>query len=231
MRRSKNSANFVHQVDMVEPTQNQVHLKLLPRIDYTRKRGALRSSASAEERKKKFKKPPAKKFDVDEIKRIGGEVTTDGDFLIFEGNRYDRMGFLYKSFVMNAIMAEGVKPTLAELERFENKPEDIEVSLAAKKSASSGDVMHNFAAGDMVEVAEGELVHLQGQVIRIDGNKITIMPKHEDLKDPLEFPASELKKFFKMGDHVKVIAGTYEGDTGLIVRVEEKVRKYFLVKS
>lgn len=37
----------------------------------------------------------------------------------------------------------------------------------------------------------------------------------------LEFPAQELRKYFKMGDHVKVIAGRFEGDTGLIVRVEE----------
>lgn len=41
------------------------------------------------------------------------------------------------------------------------------------------------------------------------------------LQDPLEFPAHELRKYFRMGDHVKVIAGRYEGDTGLIVRVEE----------
>lgn len=37
----------------------------------------------------------------------------------------------------------------------------------------------------------------------------------------MEFPAHELRKYFRMGDHVKVIAGRYEGDTGLIVRVEE----------
>lgn len=37
----------------------------------------------------------------------------------------------------------------------------------------------------------------------------------------MEFPAQELRKYFKMGDHVKVIAGRFEGDTGLIVRVEE----------
>jgi transcription elongation factor len=43
------------------------------------------------------------------------------------------------------------------------------------------------------------------------------------LQDPLEFPANELKKFFKMGDHVKVISGRYEGDTGLIVRVEDNI--------
>ena len=53
------------------------------------------------------------------------------------------------------------------------------------------EVTHNFATGDMIEVCEGELIHLQGRVIRIDGNKITMLPKHEDLKVsynlPLEF--------------------------------------------
>ena len=42
-------------------------------------------------------------------------------------------------------------------------------------------------------------------------------------QDPLEFPAHELKKSFRMGDHVKVIGGRYEGDTGLIVRVEDNM--------
>lgn len=57
----------------------------------------------------------------------------------------------------------------------------------------------------------------------LSGNKITILPRHEDLKDELEFMAHELKKYFSQGDHVKVIAGRYEGDTGLIVRVEENM--------
>ncbi|XP_074659963.1 transcription elongation factor SPT5-like isoform X2 [Tubulanus polymorphus] len=205
------------QVDYVEPSQNMVHLKLIPRIDYTRMRGALRSSGDAERRKKK-RRPGQKLFDVDAIRNIGGEVTTDGDFLIFEGNRFDRKGFLYKNFVMSAIIAEGVKPTLSELEKFEDQPEGIDVELVPE-SKSSTEVTHTFASGDMVEVCEGELIHLQGKVIRIEGNLITVMPKHEDLKDPIEFPSYELKKYFKMGDHVKVIGGTYEGDTGLIVRM------------
>lgn len=41
---------------------------------------------------------------------------------------------------------------------------------------------HNFQPGDNVEVCEGELINLQGKVLSVDGNKITIMPKHEDLK-------------------------------------------------
>ena len=30
---------------------------------------------------------------------------------------------------------------------------------------------------------------------------------------------ASFRKHFKMGDHVKVISGRYDGDTGLIVRV------------
>jgi len=47
---------------------------------------------------------------------------------------------------------------------------------------SSGELSHNLVPGDVVEVCEGELIHLQGKIISIDGNKITIIPKHEDLK-------------------------------------------------
>lgn len=35
--------------------------------------------------------------------------------------------------------------------------------------------------------------------------------------------AFELRKFFRAGDHVKVVNGRYEGDTGLVVRVEENL--------
>jgi transcription elongation factor SPT5 len=35
--------------------------------------------------------------------------------------------------------------------------------------------------------------------------------------------SNELKKFFKVGEHVKVIGGRYEGETGLLVKVEDTV--------
>lgn len=31
-------------------------------------------------------------------------MASDGDFLIFEGNRYSRKGFLFKSFAMSAVV-------------------------------------------------------------------------------------------------------------------------------
>ncbi|XP_029699430.1 transcription elongation factor SPT5 isoform X3 [Takifugu rubripes] len=207
----------IAQVDYVEPSQNTISLKMIPRIDLDR----IKAKMSLKDwfaKRKKFKRPGQRLFDAEKIRSLGGEVSHDGDFMIFEGNRYSRKGFLFKSFAMSAVITDGVKPTLSELEKFEDQPEGLDLEVVTE---SGKEREHNLQAGDNVEVCEGELINLQGKILSVDGNKITIMPKHEDLKDPLEFPAHELRKYFRMGDHVKVIAGRYEGDTGLIVRVEE----------
>uniref|UniRef100_A0A8D3CKL1 Transcription elongation factor SPT5 n=1 Tax=Scophthalmus maximus TaxID=52904 RepID=A0A8D3CKL1_SCOMX len=207
----------IAQVDYVEPSQNTISLKMIPRIDLER----IKAKMSLKDwfaKRKKFKRPAQRLFDAEKIRSLGGEVSHDGDFMIFEGNRYSRKGFLFKSFAMSAVITDGVKPTLSELEKFEDQPEGIDLEVVTE---SGKEREHNLQAGDNVEVCEGELINLQGKILSVDGNKITIMPKHEDLKDPLEFPAHELRKYFRIGDHVKVIAGRYEGDTGLIVRVEE----------
>ena len=60
-----------------------------------------------EVKRKRRQRPPQKLFDMEAVRAIGGEISQDGDFIIFEGNRYSRKGFLYKSFVMSAIQAEG----------------------------------------------------------------------------------------------------------------------------
>uniref|UniRef100_A0A8K9VDH5 Transcription elongation factor SPT5 n=1 Tax=Oncorhynchus mykiss TaxID=8022 RepID=A0A8K9VDH5_ONCMY len=195
----------IAQVDYVEPSQNTISLKMIPRIDLDRIKARM-SMKDWFAKRKKFKRPTQRLFDAEKIRSLGGDVSHDGDFMIFEANRYSRKGFLFKSFAMSAVITEGVKPTLSE---------DMSCVTTGKERE------HNLQAGDNVEVCEGELINLQGKILSVDGNKITIMPKHEDLKDPLEFPAHELRKYFRMGDHVKVIAGRYEGDTGLIVRVEE----------
>jgi transcription elongation factor SPT5 len=74
-----------------------------------------------------------------------------------------------------------------------------------------------------VKVVEGELRNLLGVVESVEDDTVTVMPKHQDLKDLLSFPASQLQKHFKVGDHVKAIAGRFEGDAGLVLRVEENV--------
>jgi transcription elongation factor len=47
-------------------------------------------------------------------------------------------------------------------------------------------------------------------------------------QDLLSFPAFQLEKCFKLGDHVKVVAGPYEGETGLITKVQDNASTIFL---
>lgn len=99
-----------------------------------------------------------------------------------------------------------MKPTLSELEKFEDQPEGIDLEVVTESTGKrvplpspccppswhcpltvpivtpGKEREHNFQPGDNVEVCEGELINLQGKILSVDGNKITIMPKHEDLK-------------------------------------------------
>ncbi|XP_065199636.1 transcription elongation factor SPT5-like isoform X2 [Planococcus citri] len=211
----------IAQVDYVDIAQNRVSLKLLPRIDYTIPSKALRAVQDIDDtlKRKKKKRPAAKPFDPEALRELGHEVGTDGDFKSFKNKRYSSKGFLYDNFKMDNILVDGVKPTLSELEKFEEAPEGVDIELpTANKDESAGQI---FSAGDNVEVCQGELIHLQGKILSIDGSFITVMPKHNELKTPLEFQACELKKHFKMGDHVRVISGRNEGDTGLVIRAED----------
>ena len=95
---------------------------------------------------------------------------------------------------------EGVKPTLGELEKFEATPDEVELNgknnsptisctiswymYDTTVTSGGGDSKAGptLAPGDIVEVSEGQLMHLQGKVINVEGDVVTIMPKHEDLK-------------------------------------------------
>ncbi|KAF3848193.1 hypothetical protein F7725_021221 [Dissostichus mawsoni] len=108
-------------VDYVEPSQNTISLKMIPRID---------------------------------LDRIKAKMS---------------------------LITDGVKPTLSELEKFEDQPEGIDLEVVTESG-------------------------------------------------PPGVPGSRVRKYFRMGDHVKVIAGRYEGDTGLIVRVLNMHGKVMTVK-
>lgn len=60
----------IAQVDYVDLAQNQLHLKLMPRIDYTRMRGALRTTQNEadDSKRKRKRRPPAKPFDPEAIR-------------------------------------------------------------------------------------------------------------------------------------------------------------------
>lgn len=109
---------------------------------------------------------------------------------------------------------------MSELEKFQETIDGPEYNIAMNKSQRSRTGLLSFAPGDHVEVCEGELIHLQGTVVGIDGDTIRILPKHEALRDEIPFKVNELKKYFSVGNHVKVLNGRFEGETGMIVGID-----------
>ncbi|VDL95734.1 unnamed protein product, partial [Schistocephalus solidus] len=204
-------------VEYVEDAQNLVHLKLVPRIDYDRRRGQLREDSNDTEANKKarWKRPPPALFDPN---KVADRITTEGSYVIFEGNHYDSSGFLRKDFRINAI-ADGIRPTLTELERFSQVPDGTE--LAAVAAAVATKTSHCFAPGDVVEVCDGDLKNLRGKVVSVEiDDRIIVQPNHSDLHEPIPFSAIELRKFFSQGDHVKVLRGPSANETGLVIHFE-----------
>ena len=79
------------------------------------------------------------------------------------------------------------------------------------------------------QVRDGDLKHIVGvvQSVASGTGSVVVLPtsteglfKKGQFKDGLAFEAEQLQKWFKMGDHVKVVGGTrHVGETGLIVSV------------
>ncbi|CAF4350494.1 unnamed protein product, partial [Rotaria sp. Silwood2] len=88
-----------------------------------------------------------------------------------------------------------------------------------KTKTSKNDLL-SFSSGDSIEVCEGELINLQGIIIDINGDSIRVLPKHEAFKDEILLKANEIRKYFSIGNHVKVLNVRFEGATGMIVGID-----------
>ncbi|XP_056670571.1 transcription elongation factor SPT5-like [Monodelphis domestica] len=205
------------QVSRVEPDQSSVSLKLIPRIDYGLLAGGQQPPEGLAKRQRFQRRPPQQLLDAHKIRSLGGRLTFDGDFLVFGGNRYSPRGFLLKTLSVSRVLREGVKPTLAELQQFEERPEALQaLQLAAEDSSAE----QSFRPGDKVEVSGGELVHLRGRVVSVQGPLVRMLPQHEMLREVLAFPACELRKHFEVGDHAQVVSGRSRGKSGFVLRAE-----------
>ncbi|CAH8566728.1 unnamed protein product [Heterobilharzia americana] len=213
-------------VEYVEDAQNLVGLKLVPRIDYERKRNRgteAEDDNNSNNKFRRFKRPAPALFNAS---KLADRVQRDGSSLVFEGNRYDADGFLHKQFRINAVFTEGIRPTLAELERFHHTPDSLQIAANAAATLTTGSnaevtLSHCFTPGDVVEVCEGDLKNLRGKVVSIEGNnRIIVQPNHSDLHEPIPFTPIELRKFFSQGDHVKVLSGRHANETGLVIRFD-----------
>lgn len=197
----------------VDNTQNYALLKLVPRIDYQRLID-MRDGG----KKIKYMRPSAALFTAEKPQKFGFEVRRDHDGYVFRGDSFDSKGFLTKYFRVKALVVDGVRPTLTELEKF-HVGTDEAVTGMHRALEEEEEMLRRFQPGDTVEVKEGSLAGLKAQIMHINRDKVVVKPDHEDLTDLIQFESHQLRKSFKVGNHVRVIRGKYQGSTGLVVRI------------
>jgi len=214
-----------------EPDNEVVGVKLVPRIDMTpHDEGSL--DPNSKKRKKGLGaaggRPPQRLFNPDEASRIHGRnnITKKQGVYVFHGDTF-RDGFLEKDMPINILITEDISPTLDEITLFAQRPdgsEDTTINLSAIAEASRKAAIAVLQPGDHVEVYEGEQAGLTGVVEEVHREVVTITVEGLDLDgQKMEVPARSLRKRFKAGDHVKVMSGQNEGETGLVVSVSENV--------
>eukprot|EP01133_Synstelium_polycarpum_P016133 gene16133-19196_t len=222
----------IGQIVESEPERGRCTVKLVPRMDFTNLKDKDDDETSTPNNKRKTIRPPQRFFNAKDLQQMGHQVPKKQIgtevYYLFNNERY-RNGFIHKQMRIKSVSSDGVVPTLEELTKFQDKREDdydddgdnrlngIDAHVIPRLAPRP----ISFSKGDTVKVIEGDLKNLMGVVESVDDKSVTIMPLHEGLHDLLIFQPSELQKHFKIGDHVKVITGRYESETGLIVRVED----------
>lgn len=211
---------------VVETAAARVKVKLVPRLE-TEETFAERPMPG-KKRGKKSKtvvRPPQKLFNnlqygCNEIKR---DPQTGQEFYHWCEMDF-RNGFLYKYFNAKQLKTEDISPTLTELQMFklslsgeDEEDEKINLMLLKEKQTSG------ICKGDKVRVARGDLTDLKGTVISIDNALVTIEPSSDQVRHSLKFPASDLEKYFEIGDFVRVTRGQNQGESGLVTAVEKGI--------
>lgn len=231
IRRGKYSGDLAQVVDLTENGED-VGLRLIPRIDMNpRDDGSL--DPNAKKRKKialgaGSSRPPQRLFNYEEILKVYGRknVTKRNQAYVFQNETY-KDGFLEKDFKASALIGEDVNPTLDEITQFTRRQDggdDNVVNLSVIAEASRKAAIAVLQPGDHIEVFEGEQAGVHGVVDEIAGDVVTITAKGLELEgQKMEMPARSVRKRFKPGDHVKVMAGQNADETGLVVSVSDNV--------
>ncbi|KIJ26376.1 hypothetical protein M422DRAFT_100754, partial [Sphaerobolus stellatus SS14] len=237
IKRGKYAGDLAQVVDITENGE-EVGLRFIPRIDMNpkddvtaatdgkkRKKGALGLTANT--------RPPQRFFNVEEIIKVYGRKSVahrpKTNSYVFQNDTF-KFGYIEKDIRVTGIQTEDVSPTLDEITKFmkqqdgEDNAAHVDLSVIADASRKAAIVV--LQPGDHVEVFEGEQTGVHGIVKSINDDIVSLLAEGLDLEGgtvEVEVPARSVRKKFKPGDHVKVMAGKNIDETGLVVSVEENV--------
>ncbi|KAM1135826.1 hypothetical protein ACFX13_034746 [Malus domestica] len=213
------------QVADVDNVRQRVTVKLIPRIDLQ----ALANKMDGREvvRTKAFV-PPPRLLNIEEARELHilGERKQDrmtGDYYQTINGMMFKDGFLYKAVSIKSISTQNIHPTFDELEKFRKPSENGDGDIASLSTLFSNRKKGHFLKGDAVIVVKGDLKNLKGWVEKVEEETVHIRPEMKELPRTLAINGKELCKYFEPGNHVKVVSGTQEGATGMVVKVEQHV--------
>ncbi|KAB1220919.1 hypothetical protein CJ030_MR3G026798 [Morella rubra] len=213
------------QVVDVDNVRQRVTVKLIPRIDLQ----ALANKMEGREVvKKKVFVPPPRFMNIEEARELKIHVDRRRDPMTGEyfeniGGMLFKDGFLYKTVSMKSISTLNIKPTFDELEKFRKPGENGAGDIASLSTLFANRRKGHFMKGDAVIVVKGDLKNLKGWVEKVEEDNVHIRPEMKGLPKTLAVNEKELCKYFEPGNHVKVVTGTQEGATGMVVKVEQHV--------
>lgn len=216
---------------VVSTTENgdTLTIRCVPRIDLTPRDDVGAVAGVGRLKRKKCTvdvRPRQRLFHYAEVvKRYGRNAVSRQDQLyIFRTETY-KEGYLLKSFNLSSLMLENVNPTLDEIAMFSHSDAELEdevMDFSSIVDSSRRAANALLEPGDRVEVCRGELIGVQGVVEEISGDILTLTAVGANLSSQ-KLLARWVQKVFKVGDHVKVIAGKNAGETGLVVSVTDNV--------
>ncbi|KAI3897109.1 hypothetical protein MKW98_015805 [Papaver atlanticum] len=141
------------------------------------------------------------------------ERSTGIYFDVIDGKTF-KDGFLYKTVSKKSVEYQNIQPSFDELERF--------CESGMSTSPESRRKCH-YMKGDSVIVVKGDLINLRGWVEKVEDDNLHIKPNRKDLHATVVVNAKYVCKYFKAGDHVKVVSGAHEGATGTVIKVNSNV--------
>uniref|UniRef100_A0A0C9RJB2 Transcription elongation factor SPT5 n=1 Tax=Wollemia nobilis TaxID=56998 RepID=A0A0C9RJB2_9CONI len=209
----------------VDNIRQRVTVKLVPRIDLQAMANKLEGKDSG---KKKAFVPPPRFINMREVKDMRIPVERKRDpvtgelFETIEGMMF-KDGYVYKTVSMKSISSQNIQPSFDELQKFQKPGDDASGDVAGLSTLLANRKKGHFMKGDAVVVVRGDLKNLMGWVEKVEDDNIHVKPKEKGIKGTLICKENELCKFFKPGDHVKVVSGTHQGATGMVVKVENHV--------
>ncbi|KAM7253344.1 hypothetical protein ACFE04_025962 [Oxalis oulophora] len=212
--------NDLAQVVNVDSVRQKVTVKLIPRVDLQEGRDV--------PKKKQFV-PPPRYMNIDEARDLHIRVErrrdqSTGDYFESIAGMLFKDGFLYKAVSLKSLSVQNINPTFDELEKFQQPGENgIGDNTGTLSTLFANRKKTHFHKGDAVIVIKGDLKNLKGFVEKVEEDSVHIRPQQKELPKSLAVNAKDLCKYFEPGNHVKIVSGTQQGATGMVLKVDNLV--------